>query len=189
MGANTKRILGIDPGSKVTGFGIIEIKNQGQALCLMGGCVRLTAPDMPSRLARLFAEIQDIVKQFKPTELAIEQVFVQKNVSSALKLGQARGVAIAAAMTANVPVYEYAARQVKLAIVGKGSADKAQIQHMIQILLNLPTKPQADAADALAVALCHSHVMGTQALSTVNARARRTKRSTQWKAYDRTTTR
>ncbi len=184
----TKRILGIDPGSRITGFGIIELKDNHKPVCLTGGCVRLTSTDMPSRLARLFAEIQDIVKQFKPTELAIEQVFVQKNVASALKLGQARGVAIAAVMSASIPVYEYAARQVKLAIVGKGNADKSQIQHMIQILLNLTHSPQADAADALAVALCHSHMMSSP-LRLEPSRKRRTSRSKAWTKYDRTTPR
>ncbi len=183
----TKRILGIDPGSRITGFGVIELKDNHAPICLMGGSVRLTATDMPSRLARLFVEIQEIVKQFKPTELAIEQVFVQKNVASALKLGQARGVAIAAVMSASVPVYEYAARQVKLAIVGKGNADKSQIQHMIQILLNLTHPPQADAADALAVALCHSHTMSSP-LRQGQATKRRTSRKA-WNKYDRTNSR
>ncbi|MGD9591789.1 MAG: crossover junction endodeoxyribonuclease RuvC [Candidatus Berkiella sp.] len=186
--SNIRRILGIDPGSRVTGFGIIELKDNHQPICLLGGCVRLTATDMPRRLAELFARIQDIVLQFKPTELAIEQVFVQKNVASALKLGQARGVAIAAVMAANIPVYEYAPRQIKLAIVGKGNADKSQIQHMIQILLNLSHKPQADAADALAVALCHSH-MQSSPLRLEQTRKRRVTRSKAWVGYDRTTTR
>lgn len=154
-----RRILGIDPGSRITGFGIIEQRAKGEPLCLSGGCIRLTATDMPSRLGKLFIEIQAIVKEFQPTELAIEQVFVHKNIQSALKLGQARGVAMAAVVTNEVAVYEYAPRQIKQAIVGKGSADKNQIQHMIQILLSLNTKPQADTADALAVALCHLHTV------------------------------
>ncbi|MBS0289920.1 MAG: crossover junction endodeoxyribonuclease RuvC [Proteobacteria bacterium] len=155
-----RRILGIDPGSRITGFGVIELKEKRQPCCLLGGCIRLGAKEMPLRLGQLFTQIQDIVKQFKPTELAIEQVFVQKNALSALKLGQARGVCIAAAMSLNMPVYEYAPKQIKQAITGKGNADKSQIQHMIQILLTLNVKPQADAADALAVALCHSHMLG-----------------------------
>lgn len=126
-------------------------------ICLFGGCIRLSAPEMPIRLGQLFREIQDIVKIYHPTELAIEQVFVHKSVSSALKLGQARGVAMAAVMSESVPVFEYAPRQIKQAVVGKGAAEKHQIQHMVQILLNLNMKPQADAADALAVALCHLH--------------------------------
>ncbi|MBS0287759.1 MAG: crossover junction endodeoxyribonuclease RuvC [Proteobacteria bacterium] len=183
----TRRILGIDPGSRVTGFGIIEHTTRGQLFCLTGGCVRLTAEDMPSRLAHLFAHLQDIVKHFKPTELAIERVFVQKNAQSALKLGQARGVAIAAVMSTQIPVFEYAPREIKLAIVGKGSAEKPQIQHMVQILLSLTTKPQADAADALAVALCHHHRMGSPV--ELAGKTRRAKRSREWVGYDRTTTR
>jgi crossover junction endodeoxyribonuclease RuvC len=143
---------------------------------------------MPTRLGKLFGEIQDIVKTFKPTELAIEQIFVQKNAASALKLGQARGVAIAAVMSAHIPVYEYTPRHIKQAIVGNGSADKIQIQHMIQILLTLNTKPQADAADALAVALCHLHMISGANLERAVAR-RKSKRSKQWVGYDRTTSR
>lgn len=153
-----QRILGIDPGSRVTGIGIIEKQAGKQTpVCLFGGCIRLSAPEIPVRLGRLFCEIQEIVKIYRPTELAIEQVFVHKSVASALKLGQARGVAIAAVMSENMPVFEYAPRQIKQAVVGKGAAEKLQIQHMVKILLNLNEKPQADAADALAVALCHLH--------------------------------
>lgn len=153
-----RRILGIDPGSRVTGIGIIEKRESKQSpICLFGGCIRLGASEMSVRLAQLFQEVQEIVKIYKPTELAIEQVFVHKSVASALKLGQARGVAMAAVMSASVPVFEYAPRQIKQAVVGKGAAEKHQIQHMVQILLNLNMKPQVDAADALAVALCHLH--------------------------------
>lgn len=187
----TRRILGIDPGSRLTGFGIIEQREKLPPVCLLGGCIRLEAPDMPSRLGRLFAEIQDIVKIYKPTELAIEQVFVHKNVQSALKLGQARGVVIAAVMSANLPVFEYAPRAIKQAIVGKGSADKIQIQHMVQILLALNAKPQADAADALAVALCHLNTVSEMHFfkSHLPQKRQRGKRSIQWKQYDRTTSR
>lgn len=154
-----RRILGIDPGSRTTGIGIIEQQDSKRSpVCLFGGCIRLGDKEMSLRLGQLFHEIQDIVKTYKPTELAIEQVFMHKSASSALKLGQARGVAIAAVMSANLPVFEYAPRQIKQAVVGKGSAEKHQVQHMIQILLTLNAKPQADAADALAVALCHLHM-------------------------------
>lgn len=184
----TRRILGIDPGSRITGFGVIE-HSAGQSTCLMGGCVRLTALDMPTRLGKLFGEIQEIVRIYKPTELAIEQIFVQKNVQSALKLGQARGVAIAAAIAVNIPVFEYAPRAIKQAIVGKGSADKIQVQHMIQVLLSLNAKPQADAADALAVALCHIHSVSGLSVTKTARRGRRTKRNQKWVGYDRTTSR
>lgn len=187
-----QRILGIDPGSRTTGFGIIEqIHPKDKPICLLGGCVRLTAKDMPDRLSKLFDEIREIVKMFNPTVLAIEQIFVHKSAHSALKLGQARGVAIAAAVGAGLPVFEYAPRQIKQAIVGKGSADKHQIQHMIQILLSLTQKPQSDAADALAVALCHFHTINGAYLleSNIPTRRRYRKRSTNWTSYDRTTSR
>lgn len=186
----TRRILGIDPGSRVTGFGVIEQGSRGAIpVCLLGGCVRLTAQDMPTRLGKLFAQIQEIVKVFKPTELAIEQVFVHKNVRSALQLGQARGVAIAAVMATSIPVFEYAPRQIKQAIVGRGNADKSQVQHMIQVLLNLNAKPQSDAADALAVALCHLHSIDATHLNVASRIKRSHKRSKQWVGYDRTTSR
>lgn len=180
-----RRILGVDPGSRITGVGIIE-HQKNEVRCLFGGCVRLLAKEMPLRLAKLFAEIQEIVKIYQPTELAIEQVFVHKNVRAALKLGQARGVAIASAMAHNIPVYEYAPREIKQAIVGKGNADKSQMQHMIQVLLNLNAKPQADCADALSVALCHLHSVSDNPVFKRKSSRRSYKRSKGWKSYDRT---
>jgi crossover junction endodeoxyribonuclease RuvC len=189
---NVRRILGIDPGSRITGYGIIEHRSDKNTIhCLAGGCIRLQAKDVPRRLGELFAQIQDIVRVHCPTELAIEQVFVHKNANSALKLGQARGVALAAVFSAHIPVFEYAPRKIKQAIVGRGAADKSQVQHMIQVLLSLKEKPQADAADALAVALCHCHSgvllnrFGDQLL-TVRKRSHSRKK---WKIYDRTTSR
>jgi len=187
-----RRILGIDPGSRITGFGIIEQKEmKTQPICILGGCIRLVAKEIPPRLGQLFAEIQALVQTYQPTELAIEEVFVHKNAHSALKLGQARGVAIAAVMAVNLPVYEYAPRRVKQAIVGRGAADKAQVQHMIQILLALNDKPQADAADALAVALCHLHSISIsdELKVTLPSRKKYARRKQQWKSYDRTITR
>ncbi|MGE3319023.1 MAG: crossover junction endodeoxyribonuclease RuvC [Candidatus Berkiella sp.] len=183
-----RRILGIDPGSRITGVAVIEKAKTGTPICLFGGCIRLTATSEAARLGALFVEIQQIVETYQPTELAIEQVFVHKNVRSALKLGQARGVAIAAIMQADLTVFEYAPRLIKKAITGNGSADKAQVQHMVQALLGLPVKPQADAADALAVALCHLHT--DMAVSNVSPQGkRRYKRTAVWKSYDRTTSR
>lgn len=184
-----RRILGIDPGSRITGFGIIEQKGKTKPVCLLGGCVRLSTFEQSLRLGNLFVEIKEIVKTYQPTELAIEQVFVNKNARSALKLGQARGVAIAAAVVCNLPVFEYAPRQIKQAVVGKGAADKRQVQHMVQILLTLEAKPQADAADALAVALCHLHVVSGMGLAHIPSRRRYSKRALRWSAYDRTTSR
>lgn len=150
-------VLAIDPGSRRTGFGVIDVSST-KPRYITSGCINLLKlPDMPARLDAIFSHIQDICAQVQPTEFAIEQVFLGRNADSALKLGHARGAAIVAAMQAGLPVYEYAARQVKQSIVGKGSADKAQVQHMVTALLNLPGTPQEDAADALAIALCHAH--------------------------------
>lgn len=191
---SARRILGIDPGSRVTGYGIIECRDKHSTpLCVIGGCIRLTAKDMPTRLGELFSQIQGIMLEYQPTECAIEQIFVHKSPLSALKLGQARGVAMAAVMTAKIPVYEYAPRQIKQAIVGTGSAEKSQVQHMIQLLLQLPEKPQADAADALAAALCHHHTHSAVLQSVLGetqkpVRRRQSNRQL-WTAYDRTTSR
>ena len=140
-------ILGIDPGSRVTGYGVI--RQVGRQLSYLGsGCIRTKVDDLPSRLKLIYAGVTEI----------IEQVFMAKNADSALKLGQARGVAIVAAVNQELPVFEYAARQVKQTVVGIGSAEKSQVQHMVRTLLKLPANPQADAADALAIAITHCHV-------------------------------
>lgn len=149
-------ILGIDPGSRITGFGVINsvgAKNEYVA----SGCIRIKGDALPERLDQVFSGITEVIRQYSPQEVAIEQVFMARNADSALKLGQARGVAIVAASQQSLPVYEYAARAVKQAVVGKGSADKTQVQHMVSHILKLPGIPQADAADALAIALCHAH--------------------------------
>lgn len=150
-------ILGIDPGSRITGYGVI--RQQGRKLEYLGsGCIRTAVDDLPTRLKRIYAGVTEIITQFQPDFFAIEQVFMAKNADSALKLGQARGAAIVAAVNADLPVFEYAARQVKQTVVGTGAAEKAQVQHMVRALLKLPANPQADAADALAVAITHCHV-------------------------------
>ncbi len=142
-------ILGIDPGSRVTGYGVI--RQVGRQLSYLGsGCIRTKVDDLPSRLKLIYAGVTEIITQFQPDYFAIEQVFMAKNADSALKLGQARGVAIVAATNQSLPVFEYAARQVKQTVVGIGSAEKSQVQHMVRTLLKLPANPQADAADALA---------------------------------------
>lgn len=150
------RILGIDPGSRSTGYGLIDTASRGPVLVDCGR-IRTDSDNFPHRLKQIYDGIYDIVCLHQPNELAIEQVFMHKNADSALKLGQARGAAICAVLVAGLPVYEYAARQVKQAIVGKGSADKIQVQHMVKILLGLSGQLQADASDALGVALCHLH--------------------------------
>jgi len=151
-----ERILGIDPGSRITGFGIIEIQRR-QAVYVGSGCIRMQSESMPSRLAEIYTGLNQIIEQYQPTVSAIEQVFMYRNAASALKLGQARGVAIVACVQGGLLVHEYAPTQIKLAVVGKGHADKTQVQHMVKVLLSLSNTPQADAADALAVALCHAH--------------------------------
>ncbi|MGZ8199667.1 MAG: crossover junction endodeoxyribonuclease RuvC [Methylosarcina sp.] len=150
------RILGIDPGSRLTGFGIIEQLPKGYRY-ITSGSIHIKADYFPDRLKEIFNSLQEIIEHYQPEEMAIEQVFMHKNADSALKLGQARGAAICAVHTASLPVFEYAARQVKQAVVGKGSAEKAQVQHMVKILLGIQGELQIDASDALALCLCHSH--------------------------------
>jgi len=150
------RLLGIDPGSRVTGFGLLEVEGK-HSRYLASGCLRLQAEAMPQRLGEIFQGMSAIIKEHQPEAMAIERVFLHRNADSALKLGQARGAALVAAVHAGLLVYEYSPNEIKQAIVGRGHADKAQIQHMIKVLLNLSATPPADAADALALALCHAH--------------------------------
>lgn len=155
------RILGIDPGSITTGYGLIELAG-GRIRYLDSGCVRTpSGQPLAVRLRTIYESVGELIATQQPDEMAIEQVFMHRNPDSALKLGQARGVAICAGAMAELPVSEYAPRAIKLAVVGQGGATKEQVQHMVCILLDLPARPQADAADALAVALCHGHTLQT----------------------------
>ncbi|CAM4441935.1 MAG: Crossover junction endodeoxyribonuclease RuvC [Legionellaceae bacterium] len=147
-------ILGIDPGSRITGYGIIRLI-RNKPYYIASGCIRVVNMDLNQRLHTIYQGLSEIIQQYQPHEVAIEQIFMHQNPNSALKLGQARGAAIVA--TANRPLAEYSARQIKQSIVGYGAAKKEQVQHMIQTFLNLSGKPQPDAADALAVAICHAH--------------------------------
>ncbi|MFC0179057.1 crossover junction endodeoxyribonuclease RuvC [Thorsellia kenyensis] len=150
-------ILGIDPGSRITGYGVLLHK--GNAFSYLGsGCIKTDVDDMPSRLKIIFAGVTQIIEQFSPDCMAIEKIFMAKNPDSAFKLGQARGVAMVAGVNKELPIYEYAARQVKQTVVGTGAADKQQIQMMVKYLLKLEKSPQADAADALAIAITHCHL-------------------------------
>ncbi|MFC6672376.1 crossover junction endodeoxyribonuclease RuvC [Marinobacterium aestuariivivens] len=149
-------ILGIDPGSRVTGYGVIDQVGSRNDY-VASGCIRLSGDDLAQRLRQIYAGVSEIIERYVPQEMAIEQVFMARNADSALKLGQARGVAIVAGSNRELPIYEYAARKVKQSVVGNGGADKVQVQHMVSRLLKLPGLPQADAADALAIALCHAH--------------------------------
>lgn len=155
-----RRILGIDPGSQVTGYGIVDVAGQ-RVQYVDSGCIRLAQEDMPLRLMMIHQGIEELVRRYRPQEFAIEAIFVHKNPNSALKLGQARGVAICAAVLAGLPVSEYAAKTIKQSVVGKGAADKAQVQYMVKLLLNQTGKIQSDAGDALAVALTHAHHLQT----------------------------
>jgi len=149
-------ILGIDPGSRITGFGVINAVGH-KLEYIASGCIRMTELELPEKLGQIFDGVTELINLHQPQEFAIEQVFMGKNADSALKLGQARGVAIVAAVQQGLPVAEYAARAVKQAVVGRGGAGKEQVQHMVQVMLKLPGKPQADAADALAIAITHAH--------------------------------
>lgn len=150
-------ILGVDPGSRITGYGVIRADGR-HIEYIDSGCIRVEEKPMAERLQTIFQSLATLIGEYRPEEFAIEQVFMARNPDSALKLGQARGAAIVSAAISGLAVHEYSARQVKQAVVGKGGADKSQVQHMVQVLLSLSRKPQADAADALAIALCHAHM-------------------------------
>ena len=167
----TVRILGIDPGSQRTGVGVIDVAADGRMVHVHHAPLSLMkAEDFPQRLRLLLDGLWALIEEHQPDEVAIEQVFLSNNAMSALKLGQARGAAIAACVARDLKVAEYAAKEVKLALVGKGSADKAQVQHMVGVMLNLKGKLQADAADALAVAITHAHVRASAARLSVGVR-------------------
>jgi crossover junction endodeoxyribonuclease RuvC len=150
------RILGIDPGSRITGFGIIDSDGR-RSIHVASGSIRTGADALPERLKVIFAAVQALMTQYRPEAVAVERVFVARNADSALKLGQARSAAICATFDTGAEVFEYAARAVKLAVVGIGHADKSQVSHMVAVLLNHRAALEVDAADALAVALCHAH--------------------------------
>ena len=153
------RILGVDPGLRVTGFGIIE-KTGSKLQYVTSGCVRSGSGELAARLKTILDGLAEIIAANQPQEVAIEKVFVNVNPQSTLALGQARGTAICAAVLAGLPVAEYTALQVKQAVVGHGHAAKEQVQEMVKRLLALQGSPAADAADALACAICHAHGKG-----------------------------
>lgn len=154
------RIIGIDPGSRFTGVGLIE--QRGDRLrVLHHGVIKAGTGEFPQRLGIIFEGVKTLISTYEPQVAAVETVFVSKNASSAIKLGQARGAAVCALVDGGVSVAEYAPRAIKQALVGRGGADKVQVQHMVRVLLGLREAPQEDAADALAVALCHHHTEGT----------------------------
>jgi crossover junction endodeoxyribonuclease RuvC len=154
--APRRRILGIDPGLRITGFGLIETDGM-RITYVTSGCIRTSMTSLPTRLGVIARDLAHLIAEMNPDEVAVEKVFVNVNPNSTLALGQARGAAIAAAVLAGLPVTEYTAGQVKQAVVGKGRAEKLQVQAMVQRLLLLPGAPASDAADALACAICHAH--------------------------------
>ena len=149
-------ILGIDPGSRKTGFGIIQVQGNRHTY-VASGVIRLPVVALPERLKIIFDNISEIIDSHGPDEVAVEEVFMAKSAGSALKLGQARGAAVVACVSRALVVAEYTARQIKQAVAGTGAANKEQVQHMVMTLLKLPAAPQEDAADALAAALCHAY--------------------------------
>jgi len=150
------RILGVDPGSRITGYGLVEVQGS-RSRCLAQGVIKLPEQALEQRLLRLLTGLRELIAEYRPDEVAMEQVFVRRNVASALVLGQARGAALCAVAEAGLPLHEYAPASIKLAVAGNGRAEKPQIQRMVKVLLNLPAAPAEDAADALACALCHAH--------------------------------
>jgi crossover junction endodeoxyribonuclease RuvC len=166
------RILGIDPGLRITGYGVID--RNGQRLAYVtSGCVRVPEGELPQRLRSILDGLTEIIVTHAPQQVAVEKVFVNVNPQSTLLLGQARGAAICAAVARDLPVAEYTALQVKQAVVGHGKAAKQQVQHMVRRLLALPADPSPDAADALACAICHAHGgQGLGALATSGLRVR-----------------
>ena len=151
-----RRILGIDPGLRSTGYGVI-VQAQRKLQYVASGCIKSQAGELPARLKIILQDLREVIVSFEPTEVAVEIVFVNVNPQSTLLLGQARGAAISAAVLADLPVAEYTALQIKQAVAGHGKAAKEQVQEMVRRLLGLPSSPSADAADALACAICHAH--------------------------------
>ncbi|MEO8306813.1 MAG: crossover junction endodeoxyribonuclease RuvC [Pseudomonadota bacterium] len=149
------RVLGLDPGSLRTGFGIVDCSARGEAH-VASGCIRTRGEDLAQRLREIHEAVLRLIDEHNPNEVAIERVFMHRNPDSALKLGQARGAALSAAVAGKAAVYEYAPRAIKLAVVGTGAADKAQVAHMVHVLLRIATPASSDASDALGVALCHA---------------------------------
>jgi len=173
MSGGTLRILGIDPGLLVTGFGVFD-KSGSRLAYVTSGCIRVPAGELSQRLKSILDGLREVISANRPQQVALEKVFVNVNPQSTLLLGQARGTAICAVVDAGLPLAEYTALQVKQAVVGKGHAGKEQVQEMVKRLLRLPGVPGRDAADALACAICHAH--GGQGLGHLQTRGYRVRR-------------
>jgi crossover junction endodeoxyribonuclease RuvC len=156
------RILGIDPGSQITGFGIVDLDGS-RTTAIEWGSIR-TRGAHSDRLRGIFRALGEVVRDYRPAEVAIERVFLSRNADSALKLGQARAAAICATFAADVPIYEYSARHIKKAVVGSGGAEKDQVQRMVRMILGVREPIAADAADALAAAICHANERGVRGM-------------------------
>jgi crossover junction endodeoxyribonuclease RuvC len=168
----TTRILGIDPGLRLTGFGVLE-KTGEKLAYVASGTIKSGEGELPTRLKVILDGLNEVIQTYHPEQVAIEKVFVNVNPQSTLLLGQARGAAISACVLQNLPVAEYTALQVKQAVVGNGHAAKEQVQEMVKRLLNLPAAPKPDSADALACAICHAHGgQGLGKLATTGYRVR-----------------
>ena len=170
-------VLGIDPGSRITGYGIVEKAGNRLVHIDNGAIFTDTATDFPGRLKKIFDGLLEIIAQYRPDQVAIENIFFSTNAQSALKLGQARGAAIVAAVHCGLPVAEYTALQVKQAVVGQGRAEKGQVQKMMKALLCLPECAQEDASDALAVAVCHINSYGLKQIAACSVNPKRQKTS------------
>jgi crossover junction endodeoxyribonuclease RuvC len=156
------RIVGIDPGSRNTGYGVIDTDGV-HSVQVASGCIRVGERPWPARLGVIFDQVAQVVQEYRPHEMAVEQLIFARDPVAALKLGQARGAVICAGLQGGVQVHEYSPKSVKLSVVGTGGAEKEQVQHMVRILLSLAEAPAEDEADALALALCHAHSMGIPA--------------------------
>lgn len=181
------RVVGIDPGSRITGYGVVELDGP-RVVHIDNGCIRVGGGEFPQRLADIHAGIREVIERHRPApgedfEMAVEQVFMHRNASSALKLGHARGIALLAGVQNGMPVHEYTPTRIKQAVSGRGHADKEQVQHMVRMLLGLSEALAADAADALAVALCHANSRALAALSgdAVPSTRRRGSGSSAWR--------
>jgi len=162
--------MGVDPGSRSTGVGIIEVRGD-RVVPVYFDAIKAGNGEFNERLGIIFSGLRELIETYRPQQAAIETVFVANNAASAIKLGQARGAAVCAAISCGLPVAEYSPRSIKQAIVGRGGAGKEQVQHMVGVLLGIKEPIQNDAADALAVALCHQHTAQTQTRMTAMSRA------------------
>ncbi len=154
-------ILGVDPGSRTTGYGLID-NQPNQIHYIASGYLRISGNSLPEKLGQIFQQIDSVIREHRPEHMGIENVFMQRNADSALKLGQARGAAICAAYQAGLEIAEYAPREIKQALVGSGAASKEQVQHMVKRLLGLQKSLQSDEGDGLAIAICHAQFYATQ---------------------------